>query len=480
MKRFFFLLFALALVAMVQSCQPANSADAPLKPIKPKHGDLVATLTVHGEGTINGGAFRDPITGIQRRQPKNTDSVLLFRESAYRATKLSFYSRDFAITSPSINGSFSLILIPGETLTLDVDRAAFDAPHRACYKLGGTLADINQVVLDNMTFDHQIFYYNLIPECTDALTFPEWSEQLWHNFDSVRHAIEEQHPEYTRRQRDFLSLFLNDVYLDVRHDYASMLKNKMRLANPDSALATLNATYTLTDSHAKDLALYRDGTTFYLPLNAKRVPYLEANGMDKGEVYTLMKGMAEAQQLGKKMGNLEVQPDDAILAAHPYYQPILRALNDTTRAVVQRLQQVADERIQVAPEVSGDQLLQTLASQHPGKVVFFDMWATWCGPCNRGIVAMEPLKEKLKGSDAVFIYITNGSSPEGDWKKQVADVPGLHYRVSDAQWSQIPNLSGIPQYYLYDRQGHRVWETVGFDDSVLTMIEQEIDKALAR
>lgn len=89
---------------------------------------------------------------------------------------------------------------------------------------------------------------------------------------------------------------------------------------------------------------------------------------------------------------------------------------------------------------------------------------------------MEPLKERLKGSDVVFVYLTNETSPEGTWKSQVAKTPGQHYRIPSALWKQIPNLKGIPQYYLYDRQGKRVWETIGFGDGSLKLMEDAIGK----
>ena len=91
---------------------------------------------------------------------------------------------------------------------------------------------------------------------------------------------------------------------------------------------------------------------------------------------------------------------------------------------------------------------------------------------------MEPLKKKLKDSDVVFVYLTNETSPVGKWTAQVANIPGLHYRVSEDIWKQIPNLSGIPQYYLYDRNGCRQWEQAGYDDEVLKDIEQQIEKAI--
>ena len=454
----------------------------PLKPIELKHGEVTATFHIHGNGSVSGGALRDPITGVLHRLPKNTDSVFVYSNRAYRATKLSFSGKGFVITSPCINGYFPLILIPGETLTLDVDMATVElrnqkkATQRDCYKFGGTIGDINQVLWDNLEFEYQMFYNHVIPEYTEGQTFTEWSECLWQSFDTLRVGKLEQHPEYTRRQSDFLSLLLNNIYVDVRLDYFNKLKDKMKLSNPDSTLAKLKETYTLEDAHFKDLTLYRDGTTFYLPLNAKHVPYLEANGVNRGEVYDMLKGFDDARQLGGKLGNIEVQSDDAIRAVNSYFQPVLRAFNDSIKATVRHLQQVAEERMVTAPDVHGEKLLQAIVAQHPGKVVFFDMWATWCAPCMRGIAAMEPLKEKLKQSDVVFVYITNQSSPESNWKSHVSNIPGFHCRLSDAQWNQIPNLNGIPQYYLYARQGNRVWETTGFGDETLKEIEEEIWK----
>ena len=140
------------------------------------------------------------------------------------------------------------------------------------------------------------------------------------------------------------------------------------------------------------------------------------------------------------------------------------------------MQREAKNRITTAPDVPGDQLLQTIAKQYPGKVVFFDLWATWCGPCKQGIEAMEPLKEELEGKDVVFVYLTDKSSPRSVWNNYVLKVPGKHYRIDSL--SKIPGLSGIPQYYLYDRQGKQVWEQSGFSDEVLKDIEENISKAL--
>jgi thiol-disulfide isomerase/thioredoxin len=144
---------------------------------------------------------------------------------------------------------------------------------------------------------------------------------------------------------------------------------------------------------------------------------------------------------------------------------------------VERIQREAQKRMMPTPDVTGDKLIEHIVAQHPGKAVFIDLWATWCGPCRIGITAMEPLKKKLEDRDVVFVYITDETSPVDKWTAQVANITGLHYRVTNDIWKQIPNLNGIPQYYLYDRNGRRVWEQSGYSDEVLKIIEQLIEKA---
>ena len=91
---------------------------------------------------------------------------------------------------------------------------------------------------------------------------------------------------------------------------------------------------------------------------------------------------------------------------------------------------------------------------------------------------MEPLKEELQGKDVVFIYLTDESSFMNQWTESVIKIPGLHYRIPTSKWKEIPIPGGIPQYYLFDRSGRRVWEQTGFSDSVLDDIRQQIDRAL--
>lgn len=460
----------------------------PLKPLTLQYGKATGTLVSHGGTTISyfGDFSRDPITNLFDSDSRYDCEVTFYSHPAYVATRPLFVGSK--VDSSMVVAQFPLILIPGETFTLDVDAAACSArdydfmagkpANRDCYRVGGTLGDLNQVLLEN----DAALNFRFMKEIPDysGQTFTEWRDELWQSLDTLRRGAVERHG-YTRRQQDFLRLLVEDNYVRLQQDYRDVIVWKMKLQNPDSALAKLAETYTLADPHAQDLLLFRDGRTYYLPPKPERLPYLEANGLNHGEVYEFLKGFAEAQAVGEKIKFGKVQPDSVILAAYPYFQPVLRAFNDSTRVLMDRLRQEAKDRMMPIPDVPADQLFQSIVAQHPGKAVFFDLWATWCGPCLNGIRQMESLKKKLQGRDVVFVYLTDESSPINQWNEYVLEVPGLHYRLPASLWEQLPCFStdgSIPQYFLYDCQGQQVWHQVGFSTSVLEDMEREINQVL--
>jgi thiol-disulfide isomerase/thioredoxin len=46
-------------------------------------------------------------------------------------------------------------------------------------------------------------------------------------------------------------------------------------------------------------------------------------------------------------------------------------------------------------------------SEYRGKVVFLNYWATWCGPCRHEIPAINKLAERYRGTDVVFLAVTD-------------------------------------------------------------------------
>ncbi|WP_229240812.1 TlpA disulfide reductase family protein [Dyadobacter sp. SG02] len=101
-------------------------------------------------------------------------------------------------------------------------------------------------------------------------------------------------------------------------------------------------------------------------------------------------------------------------------------------------------------------------SDFRGKVVYVDIWATWCGPCVEEFPDSKKLLANFKGNDKVaFLYVSVDRDTLA-WKKMVAGdkVPkGIHI-IDDGDspqsiWNQY-YVWGIPRYLLIDTQGRMV------------------------
>lgn len=107
------------------------------------------------------------------------------------------------------------------------------------------------------------------------------------------------------------------------------------------------------------------------------------------------------------------------------------------------------------PDEKGD--VQKL-SDHKGKVVLIDFWASWCGPCRRANPGLAMLYSmyKTKGFEIFGVSIDDEAKA---WKKAIkadriswkqVNAPGGWDAPVALQW----NLVQIPASFLIDQQGN--------------------------
>ena len=94
-----------------------------------------------------------------------------------------------------------------------------------------------------------------------------------------------------------------------------------------------------------------------------------------------------------------------------------------------------------------------------GKVVYIDVWATWCAPCLQEFPHSEKLQQQFEDNNqVVFLYVSVDSDQE-KWRKMVADkkLGGMHMINSpeeeDTSLWKAYLISGIPRYILIDQAG---------------------------
>jgi thiol-disulfide isomerase/thioredoxin len=100
-------------------------------------------------------------------------------------------------------------------------------------------------------------------------------------------------------------------------------------------------------------------------------------------------------------------------------------------------------------------------SDFKGKVVYIDIWATWCGPCRKEFPHLITLKEKFKNrDDLVFMSISMDQVKQrAAWEKVVKDeaLPGVQLFGREGKGcpdiDKLYQVTTIPRFFLIDQTG---------------------------
>lgn len=93
-----------------------------------------------------------------------------------------------------------------------------------------------------------------------------------------------------------------------------------------------------------------------------------------------------------------------------------------------------------------------------GKVVYVDLWATWCGSCLSEFPYLPRIKDKTKDMDIAFLYISL-DKPENKvrWEKSIRHykLKGYHLLATPALAEVIRKEFGnyIPHFAIIDKEG---------------------------
>ncbi|MES2328604.1 MAG: TlpA disulfide reductase family protein [Bacteroidota bacterium] len=87
-----------------------------------------------------------------------------------------------------------------------------------------------------------------------------------------------------------------------------------------------------------------------------------------------------------------------------------------------------------------------------GKLIYVDLWATWCGPCLQEMPAYEKLKESYKDNPSISFISLSIDDNKDAWKKnmQQRNAQGLQWIVDRAKL-QPYNIMSIPRSILVDK-----------------------------
>lgn len=105
--------------------------------------------------------------------------------------------------------------------------------------------------------------------------------------------------------------------------------------------------------------------------------------------------------------------------------------------------------------------------QLKGKVIFINLWATWCGPCRAEMPAIESLYKGTTHKDLAFVMLSIDRKNDEIKVRNYVNTKGFTFPVYLVQ-SPFPNqlpealqVPSIPTTFVINKKGEIVYKNVG-------------------
>ncbi len=113
-------------------------------------------------------------------------------------------------------------------------------------------------------------------------------------------------------------------------------------------------------------------------------------------------------------------------------------------------------------------------SDFSGKVLFLNVWATWCGPCRQEMPSMAELYREFSGQGLTMVAV---SSEDVDTVREYTGSARYPFTIlvdSEDLLSQRFGIDAIPTTFIVDKQGKLVYQHVGFNDWSSSAIREQV------
>jgi peroxiredoxin len=112
------------------------------------------------------------------------------------------------------------------------------------------------------------------------------------------------------------------------------------------------------------------------------------------------------------------------------------------------------------PDIDGKKVS---LSDHRGKVVLVNVWATWCPPCRQEMPSMQRLYEKFKGESFKILAVSIDSEGRQTVAPFMRKMNLTFTALLDQEETIRPlyGVTGVPESFIIDKQGILVKKIIG-------------------
>jgi len=102
-----------------------------------------------------------------------------------------------------------------------------------------------------------------------------------------------------------------------------------------------------------------------------------------------------------------------------------------------------------------------------GKVVFLNIWATWCGPCREEMPSMEVLFNTFKNRKDFVMLAVSQDQMGRDVVAPYVEKNGYHFQIlldPENKLEEAYGITGVPETFIINRNGRIVAHHMGAFD----------------
>jgi thiol-disulfide isomerase/thioredoxin len=125
---------------------------------------------------------------------------------------------------------------------------------------------------------------------------------------------------------------------------------------------------------------------------------------------------------------------------------------------------------------------RSVFSEYRGKVLILDFYATWCVPCRDSVPHLIGLQKQYQDKGLVVVGLNVGGPGDAEKVPDFAKEFGIQYALAEPDKDLVEFLlsdnDGIPQTFVFDRQGQLVERFVGFGPGTGEHLDLAVESGL--
>ena len=129
---------------------------------------------------------------------------------------------------------------------------------------------------------------------------------------------------------------------------------------------------------------------------------------------------------------------------------------------------------------------QVRLADYRNKIVYVDVWASWCAPCLKAMSELEALRDKFRGQPFEVVGVNVDHDPAA--ARAMLERVGVHYPIAfdrdgaqlrALQFANEEDLAGLPFGILLDGRGNVRGSHLGWTSRQSEFLSEHIETLLA-